>query len=94
MTCAAPATLLLAQLGGLTVDWMLSPQQFTARGDVSAGEIVLTNGLVRRVIRMQPGAGTVALDNLLTGETMLRAVLPEATLTLNGRAYAVGGLDG
>ncbi|HZZ43841.1 MAG TPA: hypothetical protein VFE58_12965 [Tepidisphaeraceae bacterium] len=59
-----------------------------------ADEIVMTNGLVRRILKVSPEGATVSLDNLMTGEEMLRGVKPEARVTLNGKEYAVGGLDG
>ena len=62
------------------------------RGD--PGRISLENGLVRRVFVNQPNVATVALDDLRTGAGLLRSVRPEALVTLNGRAYAVGGLGG
>jgi hypothetical protein len=40
--------------------------------------LVLSNGLVRRVFRIAPNAATVALDNLMTGESVIRGVKPEA----------------
>ncbi|MBI5706546.1 MAG: alpha-galactosidase [Armatimonadetes bacterium] len=57
-------------------------------------EIVLSNGLVARRFRLSPNAATVGLDNLVTGESLLRAVSPEALLALNGKEFAVGGLLG
>ncbi len=77
-------------------DWLIAPtQQKTAvyRG-ADPREIVMTNGLVRRTWRIAPNAATVALDNLITGETLLRGVKPEAKLQLNGKDYDVGGLVG
>jgi hypothetical protein len=56
--------------------------------------LVLSNGLLRRVIRLAPDAATVALDNLLTGASLLRAVSPEARISLDGAACDVGGLLG
>ncbi|NOG53992.1 MAG: alpha-galactosidase [Planctomycetes bacterium] len=57
-------------------------------------ELYLDNGLIRRTFRLTPNAATVALDNLATNETLLRAVRPEAEVTINGTRYAVGGLTG
>ncbi|MFZ4574763.1 MAG: hypothetical protein ACOYN0_10230, partial [Phycisphaerales bacterium] len=56
--------------------------------------ITLSNGLVSRTIRVTPNAATVALDNQMTGQSELRSVRPEASVTLNGRAFDVGGLSG
>ena len=57
-------------------------------------EVVLDNGLVRRVIRLAPNAATVAFENLMTGESIIRAVRPEASVVLDGVRYEVGGLRG
>ncbi|MEX2185717.1 MAG: hypothetical protein WD875_02940 [Pirellulales bacterium] len=78
----------------LTHDWLLDAAAAKAIVSASDDELVLTNGLVRRVIRLKPNAATIALDNLMTGASMLRAVEPEATVTLGGKQYAVGGLIG
>lgn len=56
--------------------------------------ITLENGLIRRTFRLGPNAATVALDHVVTGEAFVRAVEPEARVTLNGVDYAVGGLVG
>lgn len=77
-------------------DWLLDPSPYTAGVEVdeAGDEIVMSNGLVRRVWRVAPNAATVALDNLMTGESILRGVKPEATLRIRGIDAAVGGLVG
>lgn len=77
-------------------DWLLGP--VTTQAQVWRGsngrEIILSNGLLARTIRLTPNAATIAFDNLVTGETLLRAVAPEAILTINEQDYAIGGLTG
>lgn len=77
-------------------DWLIDPTPFRAAivTNTAGNEIVLENGLIRRVIRLSPGAATVALDNLMTGEAILRSVRPEAQLQLDGNKFDVGGLTG
>jgi len=77
-------------------DWMINPAPFQAGvyRTSNSNEVALDNGLVRRVFRVAPNAATVALENLMTGESELRSVRPEAILTLNGKDYPVGGLLG
>jgi hypothetical protein len=77
-------------------DWLIDPDPFTAQSSLSEDgrELVLENGLVRRTWRLSPNAACVAIDNLTTGESLLRAVRPEARLVLDGVAYDVGGLHG
>lgn len=77
-------------------DWLLRPELFIAKvthGE-SKGEIVLENGLVRRAFKLWPNAATVGLDNRMNGASLLRAVEPEASVTLDDKPYAVGGLLG
>ena len=59
-----------------------------------ADEIVMSNGLIRRVWRLAPDAASVAFDNLTDGAALLRGVKPEAAITLDGRRYNIGGLLG
>ena len=77
-------------------DWLIDPSPFVAKvtPNRDGSEIELANGLVRRVIRLQPNAATVVFDNLMTGESLLRSVRPEASVTLDGVSYEVGGLTG
>jgi hypothetical protein len=80
----------------MSADWLVTPLQNQAEvRDLPARKsIVLTNGLISRTFRLEPNAATVGLDNLITGESLLRAVRPEARVRLNGRDCAVGGLEG
>ncbi|MBX3732962.1 MAG: alpha-galactosidase [Verrucomicrobiae bacterium] len=77
-------------------DWLLDPSPYTARVTPNADgrELVMENGLLRRVIRIHPNAATVALDHLGSGESLLRGVKPEAVVELEGRQFEVGGLKG
>lgn len=78
-------------------DWLVEPSSFKASIETQADgkEISLNNGLVRRTLRLQNhSAATVALDNLMTGESMLRSIKPEAKISLDGKNYPVGGFTG
>ncbi len=77
-------------------DWLLDTTPFSAGAyrTKQANEIALDNGLVRRTFRLSPNAATVGLDNLVTGAAVLRAVRPEAAVTIDGIRYDVGGLAG
>lgn len=77
-------------------DWLLDGAPYKARATASADgrEVTLDNELVRRVFRLTPNATTVSFENLMTGESLLRAVRPEAILELDGVRYEVGGLTG
>lgn len=78
------------------IDWLVDPVAPSAMvcqalGHESPG-ILLDNGLIRRTIRLTPNAATVALDNRVTGASILRAVSPEARLTIDGQTFDIGGL--
>lgn len=77
-------------------DWLLAADTGPARvvESPAGNELRLENGLVRRTFRLAPAVATVGLDHLRTGVSFLRAVKPEALLTLNGQEYPVGGLHG
>ena len=103
MACPARALLTLPELPAANLapasydgDWLVSTPPAKAgiyRGD-DAREIVMTNGLVRRVWRITPNCATVAFDNLMTGDPIIRGVKPEALIELDGRRYKIGGLNG
>jgi len=77
-------------------DWLV--HRASVRAGVYRGgggdELVLDNGLVRRVFRLSPAVATVALDSHMSGASLLRAVEPEATLVVDGEERPVGGLLG
>jgi len=77
-------------------DWLLDPTPFRAqvRAHAKGREVALENGLVRRIFRLAPNAVTVSFENLMTGESIIRGVRPEAIVELDGAKYEVGGLSG
>ncbi len=79
-----------------TADWLIEGARFKAgvyRTDNPNG-IALENGLIQRTFRTSPNGATVGLDNLMTGQALLRGVKPEAAVTIDGVRYEVGGLAG
>ncbi|MBJ2173243.1 alpha-galactosidase [Aureibaculum sp. A20] len=75
-------------------DWLIDNTVYEAQIFNKGKDIVLTNGLITRKIRMSPNAATVEFRNDVTGENMLRSIKPEAEVTIDGKVYAVGGLTG
>lgn len=77
-------------------DWLLdsTPYQAKVYRGTNSNEIVISNGLIRRVFRIALNAATVGFDNLMTGEAILRGVKPEAEIKINGISYEIGGLKG
>ena len=80
----------------MRIDWLIEPPNRKSMCLLSTDgkEITLEKGLIRRVFRLKPNAATVSFDNLMTGQAMLCAVKPEASVELDGVPYAVGGLAG
>jgi hypothetical protein len=77
-------------------DWLISNQIFKAEIYQTSGgkDIVLSNGLIKRQIRISPNAATIDFKNLRTNEQFIRSVRPEARITIDGKTYNIGGLYG
>ena len=80
----------------ITQDWLVKPVPAKAQVYTSADgkDIILYNGLLKRTFRIQPNVACTDYKNLSNGQQLLRAVKPEARLTINGKEYNVGGLYG
>lgn len=77
-------------------DWLVDPGGFAA-GIYSSTDkktIILYNGLVKRSFLLSPNLVCTDYKNMVNGQQLLRAVMPEAVVTLNGNTYHVGGLKG
>jgi len=75
-------------------DWLIESPDIRAEIYQNEKEVILTNGLISRTIRIVPNAATVGLKNLHTGEEYIRSVKPEALVSINGTSYSIGGLSG
>lgn len=77
-------------------DWLIKPQAAKAKIEYAQGDkdLILSNGLVRRVFRIKPDLACIEYKNLVNGQQLLRAVKPEARVILDGVSYNVGGLYG
>ena len=78
------------------VDWLINPAPYKAQVHVNQdrSEVVLSNGLIKRTLRLKPNAATVAMEDLVSGQSLLRGVKPEALVEIDGQPYEVGGLIG
>lgn len=90
---AASATMAQAP-GSLKSDWLVTPVTQKAVIREQGKDITLSNGLVQRRFRIAPNVACYDYLNLTTGQQLLRAVKPEARVTINGKAFNVGGLHG
>lgn len=88
-----PAISLFAQTNQ---DWLVHPTTAKARIYKSADEkdIILDNGLLKRSFRLRPNVACIDYQNLSNGQQLLRAIKPEARVTIDGKAYNIGGLYG
>lgn len=57
-------------------------------------DIIMSNGLLKRSFRLHPNIACTDFSNLSTRQQLLRAISPEAKITLNGKDYNIGGLYG
>jgi hypothetical protein len=77
-------------------DWLIDDSPYVAK--VSKSEdgksYFLHNGLISREIRLVPNANTVAFENLMTTESVIRGVKPEGEITIDSTQYNIGGLVG
>jgi len=77
-------------------DWLIFP--CTIKAGVYKSEdgkdIILFNGLVKRTFRIQPNVACIDFINFTNGQQLLRAVKPEALISIDGVEYNVGGLYG
>ncbi len=81
---------------GIAQDWLVNPVAIKAGVFKTADgrDIVLYNGLLKRVFRIAPNTACTDYTNLSTGRQLLRAIREEARLIINGKSYNVGGLKG
>ena len=77
-------------------DWLVYPITTKANAyyTVDKKNIILYNGLVKRSFRITPNVACTDFKNMSTGQQLLRAIRPEAIVTIEGVPYEVGGLHG
>lgn len=77
-------------------DWLIEPDKAVAGIYRSADSrsIVVANPMVSRTFRIFPNLATTAMVNHMTGESLLRAVSSEGSVTVNGERHYIGGLEG
>ncbi|PZX46022.1 hypothetical protein LV85_04389 [Algoriphagus chordae] len=73
-------------------DWLLFDKSYPAELiTTSENELTISNGLVQRSFYLAPNLVCYDFKNLMNGEQLLRSVLPEAEVTIDGKKYVVGG---
>ena len=78
----------------VTKDWLVHPIATKANAYYSLDKknIILYNGLVKRSFRITPNVACTDFKNMSNGQQLLRAIRPEAVVTIEGVPYEVGGL--
>ena len=84
------------QPGHTDTDWLIDPSSYVAQiyEDTARNELIFSNGLITRTFRLSPNGATVGLTNLVTDESVIRGVKPEAIVMIDSVHYPVGGLTG
>ncbi len=77
-----------------TVDWLVTPIAQKAEVITEGKNVILYNGLVKRVFRIEPNVACIDYKNLSNDQQLLRGVKPEARITVNDKEYSIGGLVG
>lgn len=80
----------------VTADWLIATptQKAAIYQSKDTKDIILYNGLVKRIFRLSSNLVCTDYTNMITGQQLLRTVQPEALVNINGADYAVGGLHG
>ena len=72
-------------------DWLVDGKSRSAEiVQLNPTEIQLRNGLIQRTFFLSPSPVCYDFTNLMTGAQLLRTVMPEARVTLNGKTYEIG----
>ena len=77
-------------------DWLVKPVMNKA-GIYESGDkknIILYNGLLKRSFRISPNVACIDFKNMSNGQQLLRAIKPEARITIDNTMYNIGGLYG
>ncbi len=77
-----------------TSDWLVKKeyQKAAVYSNADKKDIILYNGLVKRVFRIAPNLACTDYKNMTNGQQLLRAVKPEARITISGKEINIGGL--
>ncbi len=83
-------------IDGIENDWLIKTPTETATifRNTAGNELILSNGIIARTLRLSPNAATISLKVLQKQQEHIRAVKPEAIVSVNGFTLNVGGLTG
>jgi len=77
-------------------DWLINDTGYVAsvKQSENGKDIILSNGLLERIFRLQPNIACTGYENLSNGQQLLRGVKAEAALIIDGKKINIGGLYG
>lgn len=76
-------------------DWLVDDVQTRAAlYQTPEGHLVLSNGLVSRTFTTAPNVASIELEEMGHNTSFLRSVRPEASVTIDGYSFDIGGLTG
>jgi len=75
-------------------DWLLGGHEWKAKVITTQKDLILSNGLLTRRFRLQPAVACISYINESNNEQLIRAVMPEARLVIDGKTIDLGGLTG
>jgi hypothetical protein len=78
----------------ISKDWLVYPLDQRAQCRQEGDVLIIDNGLVERKFALKPNAACISYKNLTNGQELLRAIEPEAQISINGTTYEIGGLRG
>lgn len=80
----------------ISYDWLINSDKSKAGVYRSHDnkDIIIVNDMVSRAFRIMPNLATIDITNLMTSESMLRAVSPEGFIRIDGKTWNIGGLAG
>lgn len=84
------ALMSFAELHAQQPDWLLDPSPFVAEVRTESGQVVLDNGLLQLRVQLAPFA-LVGLENLASGQQLLRAAAPLGGFVVDGHEHTLGG---
>ncbi len=76
------------------LDFLVFPNKEKSQIIQANNFITLTNGLVKRSFFIGPNLVCMDYQNLSNQQQLIRAIQPEAKITINGISYHIGGLYG
>ncbi len=72
-------------------DWLIDHTIRKAEITASHETLILSNGLIQKSFFLSPNLVAFDFLNKMTGEQILRTILPEAKIKLNNQEYFIGG---